>query len=421
MGEQALTAQDKKKLLDELHIDRDEKPVRRRGIWLWSIPVLLVAAVIVYLWQSQHSQTELPVQLATVKPANTVTADRSILDATGYVTARRQATVSSQITGKVIEVLIEEGMSVEQDQLLARLDDSQIRAALDLTAAERDMASMQMQEVRVTLHEAELNLERSRNLQERQLASQQELDAALTSVDVLKARLSSLKQSVVVAEQAIAVQQQRLDDTLIRAPFSGVVVNKAAQPGEIISPVSAGGGFTRTGICTIVDMDSLEVEVDVSESYINRVYPGQQVTSVLNSYPDWRIESEVITIIPSADRNRATVRVRVGLLAKDSRILPDMGVKVSFLEQPDPESSQQASTDQLLIPKSAILQRNEQPFVYVYQNGEARQRAITTGEDFGQRIAVTSGLAAREQVIINLTNELDQQISSGVAISTQRE
>lgn len=417
-----MATENKKQLLDDLRIDHAEPSSSRVQTWMWLLPVVIAIAAIAYAWQARQPEQLLVVQTATVRPSNDASIDRTVLDATGYVTARRQATVSSKVTGKVVEVLIEEGMSVEQDQLLARLDDSLIRASVELSRAQHDSARAQLQEVRVMLHEAELNFKRSHDLQQRQLASQQELDAARANVDVLKARLASLESSVVVAQRAVDVQQQQLDDTLIRAPFAGVVVNKAAQPGEIVSPVSAGGGFTRTGICTIVDMDSLEVEVDVSESYINRVYAGQQVTSILNSYQDWQIESEVITIIPSADRNRATVRVRIGLLEKDSRILPDMGVKVSFLEQQAPglaDEPDQTAPQRLLIPASAILQRDDQKFVYVYRNDSAEQRWVSVGDNVGDYAGITSGLNVGERVITNINEQLAQQLESGVAITTQ--
>jgi RND family efflux transporter MFP subunit len=254
-----------------------------------------------------------------------------VLDATGYVVARRQATVSAKVTGKVVDVYIEEGMHVDEGQLLARLDDSIPRAQLALAESQLKAARASLDELKVEIRQAQLDLERVEGLAARKLASQADLDRARLTLEGLQARLERANQDVRVADRAAAVQRQMVTDMEIRAPFAGVVVAKAAQPGEMISPISAGGGFTRTGICTIVDMESLEVEVDVNEAYINRVQPKQPVAVSLNAYPDERIPAEVIAIIPTADRNKATVRVRIALLEKNPRVLPDMGVKVAFL------------------------------------------------------------------------------------------
>ncbi len=256
-----------------------------------------------------------------------------MLDATGYVVARRQATVSAKTTGKVVEVFIEEGMRVQEGQVLARLDASIPRAELALSESQLASARSSLEEMKVQIRQAELDLQRTEGLASRKLASQADLDRVQLTLQGLQARLERQQREVVVAERGVSVQRQLLDDMEIRAPFTGVVVAKAAQPGEMISPISAGGGFTRTGICTIVDMESLEVEVDVNEAYINRVQPKQPVSVALNAYPDERMPAEVIAIIPTADRNKATVRVRIALLEKNPRVLPDMGVKVAFLDE----------------------------------------------------------------------------------------
>lgn len=270
---------------------------------------------------------------ATAAPSQRPAAvEGSVLDATGYVVARRQATVSAKTTGKVVEVFIEEGMRVQEGQVLARLDASIPRAELALSESQLASARSSLEEMKVQIRQAELDLQRTEGLTSRKLASQADLDRVQLTLQGLQARLERQQRDVVVAERAVSVQRQLLDDMEIRAPFTGVVVAKAAQPGEMISPISAGGGFTRTGICTIVDMESLEVEVDVNEAYINRVQPKQPVSVALNAYPDERMSAEVIAIIPTADRNKATVRVRIALLEKNPRVLPDMGVKVAFLE-----------------------------------------------------------------------------------------
>ncbi len=328
---------DKRTLLDELKIDRGaavaETP-RRPLRWLAVIGCLGVIAIAVWFVMAREPE---PVKTAAPVTAAPVVVDKSaaegsVLDATGYVVARREATVSAKVTGKVVEVFIEEGMRVEAGELLARLDASVPRAELALSEAQLASARAGLEELNVQIRQAELDLHRTQELAGRKLASTADLDRARLTLDGLQARLDRQHSDIVVAQRAAAVQRQLLDDMEIRAPFTGIVVAKAAQPGEMISPISAGGGFTRTGICTIVDMDSLEVEVDVNEAYINRVQPKQRVSVTLNAYPDDRIPAEVIAIIPTADRNKATVRVRIGLLANNPRVLPDMGVKVAFLE-----------------------------------------------------------------------------------------
>ena len=277
-----------------------------------------------------------------------------VLDASGYVTARRQATVSAKITGKVTEVLIEEGQQVKEGDVLARLDDTEAKAQLSLAQAQLTAARSQLAEVRALLVQAERDHDRQQELLRRQLVAEQSMDAARAQRDMVRARLGNLEEQVRVAQESVGVARVQLDNTEIRAPFSGVVVAKSAQPGEMISPISAGGGFTRTGIGTIVDMDSLEIQVDVNESFINRVAPGQPVEAVLNAYPDWKIPGAVIAIIPSADRNKATVKVRVAIEQKDRRIVPDMGVRVSFLSAPPAPGAPPAGAAGVLVPAAAV-------------------------------------------------------------------
>ena len=332
---------DKRALLDELKIDRGaavEEPTRRP--WKWFIAIAVAAGIAFVAWfvlADRMNPVPPPVPVA-VAPAPVVKAkvEGSVLDATGYVVARREATVSAKVTGKVTEVFIEEGMRVEAGQLLARLDASIPKAELSLAESQLASARASLEEIRVQIRQGELDVQRTQGLAAKKLASAADLDKVELTLEALKARLERAQQDVVVADRNVAVQRQLLDDMEIRAPFTGIVVAKAAQPGEMISPISAGGGFTRTGICTIVDMDSLEVEVDVNEAYINRVQPKQPVSVALNAYPDDRIPAEVIAIIPTADRNKATVKVRIALLEKNPRVLPDMGVKVAFLDQAAP-------------------------------------------------------------------------------------
>ena len=256
--------------------------------------------------------------------------ERTVLNASGYVTARREATVSSKVTGKVMEVLIEEGMKVTNGQVVARLDDSNVKTSLDVAVAQLASAKAALAETEAQLKDADQEFQRTTELAKQHIASQSDLDLAESNAKALQAHLAQQQLDIVVAERQVEMWQQQMDDMIIRAPFDGVITTKDAQPGEMISPVSAGGGFTRTGIGTIVDMNSLEIEIDVNESYINRVEPGQPVEATLDAYPDWKIPCKVIAIIPTADRDKSTVKVRVGFDQLDPRILPDMSVKVAF-------------------------------------------------------------------------------------------
>jgi RND family efflux transporter MFP subunit len=319
-----------------------------------------------------------------------------VLDASGYVTARRQATVSAKITGKVTEVLIEEGMRVQDGAVLARLDDTEVKAQLALARAQLAAARSQEGEIRALLQQAESDHARSQELFNRQLVSAQAIDATRAQRDTLRAKLAANAEQVRVARESVSVAEVQLDNTVIRAPFSGVVIAKSAQPGEMISPISAGGGFTRTGIGTIVDMDSLEVQVDVNESFINRVAAEQPVEAMLNAYPDWKIPGSVIAIIPTADRSKATVKVRIAIRSKDPRIVPDMGVRVAFLE-PRGAAPTRSATAGVLVPVDAVRADGA---VFVVADGKVARRSVTLGKTAGAEREVLAGLTAGERVVV---------------------
>jgi len=396
---------EKKDRLKELRIDRADIETARSGggTALAVIAAFLVLAGAGGWWWYSRSRV-VAVRTAPVEERSGPEAmSATVLDASGYVTARRRATVSSKITGKIVEVLVEEGMVVAEGQILARLDDSTATRQLALAEAELVSARSSLEETEVRLREAELNLRRTRALVDGAVASTAELDAAQAELDALEARLARGREEVEVAERRVALRQQELDDTVIRAPFPGVAVTKDAQPGEMISPVSAGGGFTRTGIATVVDMDSLEIEVDVNEAYINRVRSGQQVVATLDAYPEWKIPAKVITTVPTADRQKATVRVRIAFDQLDPRILPDMGVKVSFLSE---EEIAAATARQLLIPAAAVREDGERKVVFVLSGETVERRAVRLGPAQGDQVTVLAGLSAGQQVIVEGTADL---------------
>jgi RND family efflux transporter MFP subunit len=386
--------------LAALRIEREPLELNRRR-WVKPLVVFLIlgaAGAGVWAWMTRERPIEVEVAAVTERAAGT---QASVLNASGYVTARRRATVSSKITGKVVEVNVEEGMAVREGQVLARLDDATAKAALALAQALVEAARSSLRESEVRLAEARLTLGRREQLLKEGIAPQADVDQARAEVDSLIARIAAAREQVLVAERQAALQQTDLDNTIIRAPFSGVAISKDAQPGEMVSPVSAGGGFTRTGISTIVDMRSLEIEVDVNESYINRVRPDQDVTAVLDAYPDWQIPARVITTVPTADRQKATVLVRIGFTELgDPRILPDMGVKVTFLRDAD-DTASPAAAGVSLVPKSAVVAVDGGSYVFVVRQDTVERRAIQTGGADGDRVEVLAGLSASDRVVVS--------------------
>ena len=396
-------------LLKELRIDRSARqaPPPPRGLWIGiAVAVAVVLLLAVGGWWLFGRADPVEVRTATVEAMASGGGAQasSVLDATGYVVARRMATVSAKITGKVHEVLIEEGQYVEAGEVLATLDPVDADAQRDLAAAQLAASRSQAVGVQAQLREAEANAERLGALAKQQLVSRSQYDQAIATRDALRAQLVTARRNAEVAGDQLQIAENGLDNTVVRAPFAGVVIAKAAQPGEIVSPLSAGGGFTRTGIGTIVDMDSLEVEVDVGESYIGRVQPEMPVQATLNAYPDWKIPAEVIAIIPTADRGKATVKVRVALKQKDPRIVPDMGVNVSFLEPAAPlQAEQQTPPRGVRVPAAAVAERDGKDVAFVLDddNERVQLRELEVGRSLGGDRQVVSGLVAGDTVVLD--------------------
>ena len=390
--------------LDDLRIERTGPPEKRPRLLLGAVVAVLAAVMaVIFWWATRPSPVAVHTAVARAQAAS-ATGERTVLNASGYVTARREATVSSKVTGKVAEVLVEEGMKIQEGQVLARLDDTNVRASLQLAQAQAASARTALAETRVRLQEADQDLQRQIDLARNKVAPQADLDHAQADDMALRAHLAQQQADLAVAERSVAVWQQQLDDTVIRAPFAGIATSKDAQPGEMVSPVSAGGGFTRTGICTIVDMSSLEIEIDVNESYINRVEPDQPVEATLDAYPDWKIPCHVIAIIPTADRDKSTVKVRVGFEKLDPRILPEMAVKVAFREAAGPGAA--AVAPAVLVPKAAVQSRDGRDVVFVVRSGRAERRAVTVGGSGGGDAEISAGVAAGEAVVLDPPKEL---------------
>lgn len=392
---------DLSKDLAALRIEREDRGGGRNwtGPIVTLVVLLLLAGGGVWYWTAVAQAASVKVAPVAVK-AGGPSAASAVLNASGYVVARRRATVSSKVTGKVMDVLIEEGHPVRAGQVVAHLDDSQARAALNLAEAQLAASKKSMAEDEAKLAQEELTLKRRQALLNEKVVGQAEVDDAQSQVNSTKARIDLSRQQIGVAERQVELQKTNLDDMTVRAPFSGIVISKDAQPGEMISPVSAGGGFTRTGIGTIVDMASLEIEVDVNETYINRVTPSQKVEAVLDAYPDWRIPSHVITTIPSADRQKATVKVRIGFDELDPRILPDMGVKVSFLKEA-PAGGQASAAPRVIVPKAAIRSADGRSIVFVLKEDRVERRAVSVGLDNGDQVELVSGVSAGERVVVD--------------------
>jgi HlyD family secretion protein len=339
------------------------------------------------------------VEVAVVQKPTGAGGREALLNASGYVTPRRRATIAAKITGRVTGVFFDEGTHVREGQLLDTLDDSDAKRALDAAKADRDSAQAGIADFQVQLRNAQIALRRAEQLQKAGVQTQEQLDNASTAADSLQAKIDLAKAQVAASQARIQEAQQAVDNCTIRAPFDGIVVSKDAQVGEMVSPISAGGGFTRTGIATIVDMNSNEIEVDVNESYIARVQAGQSVTAILDAYPDWEIPSRVRTIIPSADRQKATVKVRVSFIKLDPRILPDMGIKVTFLGA-ERTKNNGATAPAALVAQSAVRDDGGKKIVFLVKDDHLERRAVTLGGNRGTDTEIIAGLAAGDTVVV---------------------
>jgi RND family efflux transporter MFP subunit len=391
-----------KTALEGLRIER-RPSIARPQPW-WMVPGLIVIVVLgaSFAWWLNRPQA-MPVQTAVARAQSATGAATTLLNASGYVTARRAATVSSKVTGKVVEVSVEEGKKVEEGQVLARLDGSNVEAGMRLAQAQLEAARSSLEETKPNLAFAQRELKRFTELAATKIVSDSDLRRSEMEARALEARLVRQASEITIREREVEQWKQQLDDTIIRAPFAGVVTSKNAQPGEMISPMSV-GGFTRTGICTIVDMSSLEIEVDVNESYINRIQPKQPVEATLDAYADWRIPGHVIAIIPTADRQKATVKVRVGFEHLDERILPDMGVKVAF--QSNAVDTAAPAQSSVIVPKAAVQNTDNRDRVWVVRDGRVEQRAVTVAQTNGEESTIVAGLNGGEKVVVHAPSGL---------------
>lgn len=373
---------------------RKGKTGKRLGLFAATVGTIVVLGGLFLAFRGQTPVVE----VAAARPAGDERAG-ALLNASGYVTPRRRATVAAKVTGRVEQIYAEEGLQVKSGQVLALLDCSQPDATLVSAKTDRDATAAALADLEVQLANADRELTRAKQMRAAGINSQESLDTAQTSADSLRSKIALTKEQTRAADARISVAQQDVDNCTVRAPFDGKVVSKDAQRGEMVSPISAGGGFTRTGIATVVDMKSLEVEVDMNESYIARVKPGQKAISTLDAYPDWQIPSTVRTVIPTADRQKATVKVRVAFDKLDPRILPDMGVKVAFLGD-EPAKAGKDNDAQAIIPKSAVRTDGGRAIVYVVKEKKLERRAVTLGAEHGGDVDVRAGLIPGDSVVV---------------------
>lgn len=401
----SLHSPDRESLLTQLSIKPEDRAQPSTSNRLWLIAAFATLAVGAMAYMVLAKPAAIPVQAVIAQDVGAPSSSlRSTLDAAGYVIARRQATVSSKTTGRLLEILIEEGQEVNENQIIARLDDANTRIELNRAHAQLAQAEARLAAAVTAFDNAIPIYERSAKLFSEKIISAADLDRARAEYDSRRLAVEVERSGVAVAKALFEAAEEHQADTIIRAPFSGVVTVKAAQAGETISPVSAGGGFTRTGIGTIVDMGSLELEVDVSENFINRISAGQPTRIRLNAYPEWEIPGTVIAVVPTANKAKATVKVRIGFDLDDPRILPEMGARVSFFESPAEEVSAQGYS--AIIPADAVQVSGSKGHVYLIRDQSVERLNVELGPitDQGQRLV--SGLVPGSRLAVGNFDKL---------------
>ncbi len=396
---------DKKDALNALKIDRDAPPTPGRGgrkWWLGGIIAALVIILILAGWWLFHPRA-VEVRIMQVVAQGGDSNGGSILNASGYVVAEQQATVSSQVTGMITAVYAQEGMRVKQGEILARLDDRQARTLLASAHGQLQADQALVDQNQAQLLKDQQNLTRTLVLAKQHLMSQSDLDNAQAAVDMDKATLAHAQGQVKVDEDNVRAATIGVSYTVIQAPFSGVVTEKYAHPGEMISPAAV-GGFTQTGICTLVDMQSLEVDVDVNEAYIQRVHNDMRVDAVLDAYPNWHIPAHVISVVPTANKEKATVKVRIAFDKLDPRILPQMGVQVWFYAEQNKNAQPQAAT--IAIPQGAVHGSGNNQYVYLVEQGRVKQQSVKILAGANGQVTVLAGLSGGEQLVVSAKTPL---------------
>ena len=371
--------------LASLRIDRDPPPPRG-GSRVLPVALVVVALVVAGFFALRFSRagSAITVSVGTAEATGGGSATGAGISANGYVVARTKASVSSKVLGRLAWVGVTEGSQVKENEIIARLESADYEAAL--LAANANVAELDAQHV-----QAERDLKRAQSLRAKDLLSDADLESAQTKLAVSIAQANAGRAQAKLAEAT-------LENTRVRAPFSGTVLRKDAEVGEIVAPSSAGGGLTRTAIVTMADLSTLEVEVDVNEAYIAQVTNGQPARITLDAYPDTSFAGRVRQVVPTADRQKATVLVKVSILDRDPRILPEMGAKVVFEAQ---GAQVAAAPRRVFVPQTAIVQAGGRAFVWVMTDGVVRQQAVDVGPARGDRIEVRQGLAGGESLVLD--------------------
>jgi RND family efflux transporter MFP subunit len=389
---------DRSELLERLRIDRGEGPATRTVGRRWPVPVAIGIALLLLAgggaaWFLNAGSDAVPVKTAVAAAVQSTSSSpsmgRTLLDASGYVVALRQAQVSANLVYKVEEVLIQAGDIVKQGQVIARLDNSNTCAALEQSQVQVKQLEAALAASRMAAADIHPAFLRNQAQLKEALISQDAFDTAKANDDAAQQAVLVAEQNLAVARANVIVNQRYEDTTVIRAPFDGVITVKSAQPGQIVSPQFSGGG----GIATIVDMDSLEVDVDVSENFISRVHAKQPAAITLNAYPDWHIPAEVIAIVPTADRSKATVEVRVGFKQRDTRVLPEMGARVSFVDDASPAAgSTSAVSTAVIVPSDAVQTEGDSGAVFVVDGRMVHRQVVLLGQKGSNGQTILSGL-----------------------------
>lgn len=372
--------------LSSLRIDRSPPPARSGPPMrlIAGVSIAVLAVVVLSVMRLVGGSRAIAVTLATAEATGGGTASGAGISANGYVVARTKASVSSKILGRLAWVGITEGSLVRSGQVIARLEASDYRAGL--LAARANIAQGEAQVV-----QAQRDLKRAQALRSQGLLPESELENVQTRLQVASAQLNAARAQAGVAEA-------NLENTNVRAPFTGTVLRKDAEVGEIVAPSSAGGGLTRTAIVTMADLTTLEVEVDVNEAYIAQVTNGQPARITLDAYPDTSFSGRVRQVVPTADRQKATVLVKVSILDRDPRILPEMGAKVVFEAG---ASAMRAAPRRVFVPQAAIAQVEGRSAVWVVEDGAVRLQGVEVGPTRGDRVEVRQGLQGGESLVLS--------------------
>ena len=398
--------------LSKLRINRDDPPpaVKRalsRVLWLTAAAILIIGVVVII---GRRAGT-VPVQVVTVTTSGEGgrgTGDGAggavAVVANGYVVARTKAAVSAKIPGRLAQLNVSEGSSVQKGEVIARLDNADYAAAVGQAEADLASAKATLIESQSDRDQMQRDYVRVRDIhaQNPNLVSPQDVENADSRARQAGARFDAQSARVDAAAAALRVAQANLENTYVRAPFSGTVLRKEAEVGEVVAP-SVGGGLTRGAVVTMADLATLEVEVDVNEAYIARVHSGQQARITLDAYPDTAFRGAVRQIIPTADRQRATVQVKVSILDRDPRILTEMGAKVEFLETPRAAaagSGQPVERPRIIVPADAVRSENGRDVVWIVRDGRLQRRDVDAGPVSGNFREIRSGLAGGEQLLV---------------------